>query len=775
MIKNKKLFYSSIFIFFFIFLNEKSISKDFFEIEAKEVRYENKNSLIIAEGQARAINQSGKKISANKILYYKKDNLIKTEGNSKYTDNLNILQSDKLTYDTITKKFNAKGNVIFTDEKKNKFYFDSFVFNESSQIGEGVNIKLEAADGSYLQSKKGYFDKNKNIIKLYNGQFTTCINLHNKKNEFCPTWSLNSGKIIHDKNKKRIIHKNALFKLKKIPVFYTPYVSHPDPSIKRQSGFLPPLIKTLSSVGRTIQLPYFWAISNDKDITITPIYYFNEHSLIKTSYRQALKNGVLNIENGYSKGYKKFNKLNRTKGSRNYFFSDLYLNEKDIIFQNNEINFKLQRISQENFVRINKINTKLFKENIRTLENSLKISTYDNFKRLEIKTGIFENLEINNSSKYTYYLPDGLFSLNSNRINNFNTNFNSYFQTRKFLNNQKQTKIRNILDLESKKLIFKNYGLSNTFRTTIYNNNLYNDNVEGLEKNSNIDNYLTFAFDSSFPLAKFSKGSYHMIKPRTFFKHTSGKMQNASSNEKYLNYSDIYSINRTNNLDMPEVGNSLGYGLDYSFNKNDQATGATLHKTSFGVGQILRKKQEENMPKTSSLNNKSSDFAGYLKYDFSGKMNQLNIKNDNKLYFLNYFKQNKISINYNFNIENSLEEFNRQSLNFSGTYGKLYSSLKFDQKKNHVGSDENIILNFKTLIKGNYYFNLETKKNFVTNNSEYHNISLNYENDCLQATLALNRDFYSDKDVGASKSLILSIIIKPFSNDFSPDLTSFID
>ena len=79
------------------------------------------------------------------------------------------------------------------------------------------------------------------------------------------------------------------------------------------------------------------------------------------------------------------------------------------------------------------------------------------------------------------------------------------------------------------------------------------------------------------------------------------------------------------------------------------------------------------------------------------------------------------------------------------------------------------------LFNNNYFVKYEGKKNLLTNNSEFHNFSLNFENDCITTSLALNREFYYDQDVVSSKSLILSIILKPFSDDFSPDLTSFIN
>jgi LPS-assembly protein len=43
-----------------------------------------------------------------------------------------------------------------------------------------------------------------------------------------------------------VYHENAIIKLRNIPVAYTPYFSHPDPTVKRKSGFLPPSTKNFT-------------------------------------------------------------------------------------------------------------------------------------------------------------------------------------------------------------------------------------------------------------------------------------------------------------------------------------------------------------------------------------------------------------------------------------------------------------------------------------------------------------------------------------------------
>ena len=82
-----------------------------------------------------------------------------------------------------------------------------------------------------LKGNSVYYHNNKTLITK--GIFTSC-----GENNNCPPWAITSKQIIHDKDKKEIHYKNAWLKLYNIPVLYFPKFFHPDPTVKRQSGFL---------------------------------------------------------------------------------------------------------------------------------------------------------------------------------------------------------------------------------------------------------------------------------------------------------------------------------------------------------------------------------------------------------------------------------------------------------------------------------------------------------------------------------------------------------
>ena len=388
--------------------------------------------------------------------------------------------------------------------------------------------------------------------------------------------------------------------------------------------------------------------------------------------------------------------------------------------------------------------------------------------------GAFENMDVLDNAKYTYYLPDGAY-LQNKKYKKFNLNFNSYFQGKKFEKIKNREKLEILYLLTQKKLILKRNGIDTMLKFALHNNNIYNDNVTGLKNNLNIDNYFTLASDSSLPLANFSKKHYQLVKPRVFIKYTSGKMLDASSNDKIINYSDIFSMNRTNNLDTPEVGTSAGYGIDYTFSENNLSKSGVSKKFSSGFGQVYRTKAQGLMPKKSSLNNKSSDFVGYVKYDLYGQNNNYKNNKDNKINFLSNFEKNFLTFNYKFNLENDFTEFAKNSIEIMGNYKKFNTSLKFEEKNNHIGSNKSGSLNIKKLFKDNYYMSFDGKKNLKDSSSEYLRYGINFENDCLITSLTFSRDFYNDKDITSSKTLIFGIVLKPFADNFAPDLSNFIN
>ena len=62
----------------------------------------------------------------------------------------------------------------------------------------------------------------------------------------------------------------------------------------------------------------------------------------------------------------------------------------------------------------------------------------------------------------------------------------------------------------------------------------------------------------------------------------------------------------------------------------------------------------------------------------------LNTEKNNKIKFLDDFKQNKISASYDFNLDNNLKQINKNYIDLYGSYENFFTSLKYSFDKNFL-------------------------------------------------------------------------------------------
>ena len=81
-----------------------------------------------------------------------------------------------------------------------------------------------------------------------------------------------------------------------IKLFYLPCFNHPDPTVKRKSGFLTPSYSNSETLGTSVNLPYFKVVNIEKDLTFSPRIYADKNFLFQNEYRQAFeKSNLLTI------------------------------------------------------------------------------------------------------------------------------------------------------------------------------------------------------------------------------------------------------------------------------------------------------------------------------------------------------------------------------------------------------------------------------------------------------------------------------------------------
>lgn len=110
-----------------------------------------------------------------------------------------------------------------------------------------------------------------------------------------PLWEIRARRVVHDEIERQITFDHAQFRLAGVPVFYIPRLRMPDPTLKRATGFLMPTLRTTSSLGSGLKLPYFITLGRSADVLLTPYLTTKGSKTLDLRYRQSFATGSIEL------------------------------------------------------------------------------------------------------------------------------------------------------------------------------------------------------------------------------------------------------------------------------------------------------------------------------------------------------------------------------------------------------------------------------------------------------------------------------------------------
>ncbi|MBQ1611911.1 MAG: LPS-assembly protein LptD, partial [Alphaproteobacteria bacterium] len=229
--------------------------------------------------------------SADEVEEDSKTGVITARGDVNIARENITLKADTISYD-------RKNDVLVADGNVSVMHPDgTVVFSDHAQLSEKMTkatineVKAILADQSRLAAKriKQTSEKDKHFFYAVYSPCDVC------KDNPKPLWSIKARKITHDVSSKNIYYRSATLNIKDVPVLYTPFLSHPDPSVKRRSGFMPPSLASNNYLGTAIELRYFFDINDHEDLLLTPILSTDQNVVFGGRYRKMLYNGELRL------------------------------------------------------------------------------------------------------------------------------------------------------------------------------------------------------------------------------------------------------------------------------------------------------------------------------------------------------------------------------------------------------------------------------------------------------------------------------------------------
>ena len=207
------------------------------------------------------------------------------------------LKAQRIVYDSTTDRLQITGPIVLVD--------DSGTFILASQ----ADLSADLADG-VLKSARLVLNQQLQLasteVQRVGGRYTRLGRTVASSCQVCaanprPLWEIRASQVVHDQQTRQLYFDDAQFRIAGIPVFYLPRLRIPDPTLKRANGFLRPKLRTTSGLGTGIKLPYFLAIGDSADLTITPYATLNKGRAVELRYRQAFRTGTIEVNGAFAR------------------------------------------------------------------------------------------------------------------------------------------------------------------------------------------------------------------------------------------------------------------------------------------------------------------------------------------------------------------------------------------------------------------------------------------------------------------------------------------
>jgi LPS-assembly protein len=205
-----------------------------------------------------------------------------------------FLRADSFTYDRNTRVALVKGNVQIIEADGQVFYAEEAELGEGFRDGVLTEVRARLAQNARLAGN-GARRTAGTVSEISRPVYSSC-NLCEADPTRPPLWQMRARMATQDRESQRLSYRDATLQMGGIPLFYTPFFSHPDPQTPRSSGFLFPTNGYSRFLGAFSQTPYFWAIDDTQDLLITPTVSTLSSPNLGMEYRRRFNNGELQIQ-----------------------------------------------------------------------------------------------------------------------------------------------------------------------------------------------------------------------------------------------------------------------------------------------------------------------------------------------------------------------------------------------------------------------------------------------------------------------------------------------
>lgn len=244
---------------------------------------------------ARTQSIRGTAFAADGILVRADETNIEANRFAEFRGNVFFLQGDQrlttesASFDQLTNQFNATGGLTYSDgyiavraadiEADSLTQIATIIDSEyflipNAAFGTAGRININASEGD-------------RVVSLHDGTFTSCPGER-------PAWMIKAAQIdVGEEDSWGVAH-HAQFRIFNVPVLYVPRFSFPL-NDERKSGFLYPTVRSSARNGVELEVPYYFNLAENYDLTFTPRFMSRRGVMASTEVRYLSEQHEVNL------------------------------------------------------------------------------------------------------------------------------------------------------------------------------------------------------------------------------------------------------------------------------------------------------------------------------------------------------------------------------------------------------------------------------------------------------------------------------------------------
>jgi LPS-assembly protein len=679
-------------------------------------------------------------LTADELTYDQERRVVIATGNVELSRGDRRLLADLVRYDEAADKAYARGNIVLIEPGGDAVFGDEMEITGDLREGFVEGIRALLADDSRLAGNRAT-RREGNITEVDKAVYSPCPLCQDGKGQ--PLWQIRARKVIHDQQERTLTYRDAVLEFFGVPVAYTPYFSHPDPTVDRRSGFLAPHFGSDSELGLTLRTPYFWTLGPNRDVTFAPLFTTSAGVVLAGEVRDLETFGLTTLggsitqtekaaDNGTTQGGKELR--GNLEGSGRYDLS-----ERD------RAGFDLDWASDKTYLRRYNIS------NANILENRAYLERIEELDYYGLTALAFQGLrEEDKQELIPFALPFAQTRLRSGRWNwgsHWSLDASALALTR--TNGRDVQRLSGQLgwDLPWMGPIGDVWNLRLSMRSDLYNtvgtDTEVDPNGSGNETGTAARLLPRATLDWGFPLIGGLGSWQHTVEPVASLNlapsgGNSDRIPNEDSLEFEFDETNLLEPIRFTGLDRNEGGSKLAYGVRFG------AYGPGVWSINGIVGQSLNFTDEDEFPANSGLNGRFSDYVGRVEVrpaDF-------------------------LDVAYRFRIEKENLDFARSDLTLGVGPPRLRASLKY-LKLDSEGLDpdpqdarEELIAGVRVQLLDSLAVAAQTRRDLNQHTIVTNTYGLVYTHPCLILIAGLQQDFTEQGELNRPITFTVRVALK---------------